>query len=193
LRLSKARAVASFDKGMKPKLSKFRNFFRFLCWGSLAVFIFTFVVVPTFNLLEQKWVIDHAIRHAQSIKLIHYNPYAHFGRPEIIYGTKELDPKDFDKVLEAFPLAIDVGFPVDPTGCLFDPHHRIVITDASGQQTVIRVCFLCDHYQVGALGGVSVTPYVWRATLNHFFTEEGLPYQPDRYMKDYLKSSSTAP
>ncbi len=170
-----------------------RKIFRFVGLGLLIPFLLIFVGIPTFFLVVDKWKVDSVLHTAKSIQLIHYNPYVHRGgTSEIVYATKDLDPKDFYKVSAAFPLFLDFGFPCDFSGCLFEPHHRIVITDETGKQTVIRVCFLCDHYQIGPKSTISVTPFAWRWALRRLFEDEGMPYQPDRYMEDYIHASSPA-
>jgi hypothetical protein len=175
---------------MKQQRSVFRRLLSAFGWSFLALIVFGFVGIPTWTLLTEKWAIESALKNAKSVELIHYNPYSQMLGSEMIYGTKELDPKDFHKISDAFPLSIDVGFPVDGYTCIFAPHHRIVITDADGKQTVIRVCFICDHCQVGNDESTFITPYVWRSSLRQFFIEEGLPFQPDRYQQDYIQATS---
>jgi len=99
----------------------------------------------------------------------------------------------FSKVAWAFPPVLDFGLPSDATKCIFDPHHKIIITDTAGRETVIKVCFLCDHVQVGEEGEIFCTPFLWRPLLHKFFDEEGLPYTPNRYRDDYLNGMKDAP
>ncbi len=83
------------------------------------------------------------------------------------------------------PIVPDLGFPFLEKGCLFNPHHRIVITDAAGKVTVIRVCFECDHLTIGDEdpyhGQLSGMPLVWSYTLRRFFDAEGMPNSPQIY------------
>jgi hypothetical protein len=164
-----------------------RGCFTYGCLPLLLIALFFFVGIPTWRAVSGWWEIRSALSHGKSVKLIHYNPYA--GRignsSEIIYGTKDLSPGDYSKVSGAFLPLPDFGMPSDSYGCLFDPHHKIVITDAAGNETVIRVCFLCDHVQIGEGSKTFCTPFLWRPLLHKFFNDEGLPYTPDRYMQDY--------
>jgi len=152
---------------MKPKRSPIRRVLRIFGWCILAYLIVTGILVPTWTVLKTHWAIANALHNAKSVKLIHYNHHPGF-ISEKIYDTKELAPEDFHKVADAFPSCPDISL-LAPfgliTGCLFDPHHRIVITDASGNVTIIRVCFECDHYQIGDDSPTQVTPYIWQYTL----------------------------
>jgi hypothetical protein len=159
----------------------------FGCLPLLAIVVFFFVGVPSWRAIEGWWNIRSALANAQSVKLVHFNPYAHTHTPdsEMIYGTKDLNSDQFSKVTWSFPPVPDLGLPSDLTKCIFDPHHKIVITDSTGRETVIKVCFLCDHIQIGETGEIFCTPFLWRPLLHKFFDEEGLPYTPDRYRQDY--------
>ena len=174
----------------KPKWSFGGCLLNCLLW--IVGILLLFCIEPTYTLLKEKWIIDSAVSRAKSIKIVHYNPHSFLLPEEIVYDTKELKPEEFYKVSRAFPVFLDIGDPFGQGSCIFDPHHRIVITDAEGKETIIRVCFNCDHVSIGkeyALG----TPFVWRLSLRHFFDSEGLPYQPDRYQKDLQEYWKTHP
>ncbi len=165
---------------------------HYLFW-TLGVLLL-FCIEPTYILLKEKWIIESAVRNAKSIQVIHYNPYFHPGEPEMIYDTKELKPQEFDQVSGAFPVCLDIGFPGIETSCLFSPHHRIVMKDKEGHETVIRVCFICDHFAIGdSEGEIFATPFAWRPALRHFFEKEGQPFRPDRYMEDRQQYWKTHP
>jgi len=179
------------DVSSLPKSGGRLGCFRFGSLPLLALALIVFVGIPTWKAVHGWWEIRSALANAKSVELVHFNPYAdHFAfTPRIVYGMKELKPEDFGKVLAAFPPLPDFGMPSDPYECVFDPHHKIVITDASGHETVIRVCFICDHVQIGEKGDIFCTPLLWRPLLHKFFDDEGLPFTPDRYMEDYLNST----
>jgi len=171
----------------KKKSGCRRGCMSFGCLPFLALAIF-FIGIPTWKAIEGWWTIRSALANAQSVKLVHYNPYSHISMTpgsEIIYGTKDISRAEFSKITWAFPPVPDYGMPSDPWNCTFDPHHKIVITDAAGRQTVIKVCFLCDHVQIGENGEIFCTPFLWRPLLHKFFDDEGLPYTPDRYLQDF--------
>lgn len=145
---------------MKRKLT----FGSIIQWTWIACFVSLFIAPSTFYLLREKWTISYAVAHAKSIRLEHYrNVIDTHGREEII-ATKDLAPKDFHLVSNAFPVFLDIGFPGDTWGCLFNPHHRIIITDAAGNITTIRVCFECDHIDTThgnqPFGNIIDTPYL---------------------------------
>ena len=164
------------------------------CLLLLAIPLILFVALPSYQAIRGWCVITWALHDAKSVKLVHYNPYTHiFSAKELVYGTKDLSPGEFSKVSWTFPPCPDFGMPTDPYLCTFDPHHRIVITDSAGNETIIRVCIICDHVQIGDKTEPFVTPFIWRPLLRHFFEEEGLPYTPDRYQQDYEKASAAVP
>jgi hypothetical protein len=71
------------------------------------------------------------------------------------YRTADLSPEErlAEKTLariEILSLALLFGLPQGwpiPTRCLFDPHHDIQITSASGRVSTAVICFSCDMMQ----------------------------------------------
>ncbi len=179
------------DPAIKRSLSPESKLLLYLLAGFI---LFVCLIYPTGVATCEKWQIDTAVRNAKSIEIVHFNPYCRAPfQKEIIYGTKILKKEDFHKVSDAFPYCLDISCPLIMTMCSFDPHHRIVITDASGQQKVIQVCFICTHVQVGEKGGIIPMPFLWISPLHRFFKEEGLPYQPDRYQEDMRHGQENHP
>jgi hypothetical protein len=64
--------------------------------------------------------------------------------------------------------------------CIFNPHHRIIIKDGTGKENVVRVCFMCDQYEVNN-GAIHDIPSAWLPTIRSFFAKEGMPPSPDDY------------
>ncbi len=152
----------------------------------LMIVVIILAVPATTRLADEKKQISQALASAKEIRLEHYRTALETGGSEQIIASKNLAPKDFHRVGDAFPLAPDVGLPGLTRGCLFNPHHRLIITDALGKRTVIEVCFECDHVGIrhgyNKEGGEVVgTPFVWMITLRHFFAEEGMPNSPQLY------------
>jgi hypothetical protein len=153
----------------------------------LLLVLFFFVGIPTFTCIEKWWQIRSLLSQAKSVKLIHYNPYSHMGTTEIVYGTKDIPSEDFSKISAAFAPFLDIGFPGSQVKC-FDPHHKIVITDSTGHETIIRICLHCGNMVIGEHGELFGIPEMWQIRLRGFFDAEGLPYTPDRYMEDFRKA-----
>ena len=170
-----------------------------LKWMFVGFFFLFFITPSTFDLLKEKWVISRALANAKSVRLEHYRNYIDTGGSEAIIAAKNLDPKDFHRVGAAFPFFLDVGFPGLELKCIFNPHHRIVITDASGNVTVIRVCFECDQLEIAKgdqkYGDIEGTPFIWMHTLRRFFAEEGMPNSPEFYRRSYpdVRETNQAP
>jgi hypothetical protein len=133
--------------------------------------------------LGNKVTVLYALHNAHSVRLEHYQiGWSELGRRETVLGTKDLSSDEFHKVSDAMPLLFEMGDPV-LTGtkkCIFDPHHRIIIKDAAGKEDVIRVCFICDQYEVDS-GPIHDIPSAWIPTFQSFFTQEGLPPSSDDY------------
>ena len=179
------------DPPTKRNLSLESKLFLYL-FGSL-ILLFC-LIYPTGVAIYEKWQIDTAVWNAKTIEIVHYNPYCRVPfQKEIIYGTQILKKEDFHKVSDAFPYCLDISCPLIMTMCSFDPHHRIVITDAAGQQKVIQVCFICTHVQVGEKGRIIPMPFFWISPLHRFFKEQGLPYQPSRYQEDMRRGQESHP
>jgi len=143
--------------------------------------LFVFCVVwPTVQLLQERSQISALLTHAQGVELVHYREFP--GR-EAVYADKKLDHSQFKQVIAAFPLRLDAGVPGLEMMCLFNPHHKIVITGEDGRQTVIRVCFQCDHVKIGDAEPFG-TPYAWRGALHDFFAREGMANDPALYRRD---------
>ncbi len=116
---------------------------------------------------------------------MHYNPYIAHRGGDLIYSSKELDPAEISKIEAAFPFAVDYGIPGGIKQCMFDAHHKIVVTDRDGTITVIRVCLICGQMQVGEGENIFDMPSAWRNALQQFFADEGMPFSPQRYRDDY--------
>ncbi len=170
-------------------------------WIFLLLFVALFIAPFTFELLKEKWEIHQLLVHAKSIRIEQYRSWIDtmaFGgtdKDEVI-ASKELAPEKFYKVGGAFPIAPDVGIPGIEVGCSFNPHHRIIITDAEGNVTTIRVCFECDHIGIShrdqKYDDIKGTPFVWMWSLRHFFAEEGMPDAPELYRKRPSAESTNA-
>jgi hypothetical protein len=161
----------------------------------LLILLGVFFGPSTFYLLMDKWAINRAVAHAKSIRLEHYrNAIDNFGTEQII-ASKDLAPEDFHRVSDAFPVGLDASFPGLVPMCIFNPHHRIIITDASGNMTAIRVCFECDHTEIThgdqPYGDTHVTPFIWMRTLRKFFADEGMPNSPELYRRAYSQQPET--
>jgi len=164
-------------------------------WIFLLLFFGFFFGPSNFELWRQKWIISQALAHAKSVRLEHYRgAIESFGAEQII-AAKELAPEDFHRVADAFPIVPDIGCPLLVLGCIFNPHHRIIITDASGNVTTIKVCFECDHISIThgdeKLGNAEITPFIWMYTLRNFFASEGMPNSPDLYGHIHLQYAET--
>ncbi len=170
---------------MKSKVTR-RSILR---WALMAFFLLVFFAPSTFDLLKEKWVISRAVANAKSIRLEHYRNRIDGFDSEQIIASKELSSEDFHKVAATFPVCLDAGLPGSELACIFNPHHRIIITDFSGNVTVIRVCFECDHFDVThgnqEYGEITRTPFVWMATLRRFFADEGMPNSPELYRPNW--------
>jgi hypothetical protein len=107
-----------------------------------------------------------------------------FGAKEKVLSTRALAPADFHKVGDAFPLGISFNIPGNMKKCIFEPHHRIIIADAAGNVTLVRVCFICDAVALGDDAHLDLFEYppdAWKKTLRQFFTDEGMPESIDLY------------
>ena len=151
----------------------------------MGFFLGAFIWPYTLRVLEVRREISREIPEAGSIRIEQYRSSFENGfMGEQIFAVKNLDPKDFHKVLDAFPAGLDVGFPLAETMCVFNPHHRIII-EQGGFVTTIHVCFECDHYDMtfdGAkFGEIKGTPIIWMRSLRRFFADEGMPDSPELY------------
>ncbi len=173
---------------MKPKRGR-RIRWR---WVVSGVFLALFVLPPTCGLVVARAKIAYLISHAKSVRAEHYVIARHFdeksnrlSQEEIVLASKDLPSTDFNRVEDAFPVFFDLGVPGLEKMCLFNPHHRIVITDKSGKVTVIRVCFECDHLTIGDedpyQGILNGMPFLWSFSLRRFFEQEGMPNSPETY------------
>jgi hypothetical protein len=161
----------------------------------IGLLLLIIIGLPTFDLLREKWIISRALAHAKSVRLEHYrNAIDNFGNEQII-SSSSLAPEDFHSVGDAFPIFLDLGFPLVTSGCLFNPHHRIIIADASGKVTTIQVCFECDHIGISHgdqhYGDIQGTPFIWMRTLRDFFAKEGMPNSPELYRRSHSVEAET--
>jgi len=167
-----------------------------ILWLIFLFLVGAFFVPSTFDLLHDKWTINRAVAHARSIRVEHYRSAfeSETFREEII-AARDLPPEDFHRVNDAFPVGLDVSFPGLVLMCSFNPHHRIIITDASGKVTTIKVCFECDHTEIDRAGqpdgDIHTTPFIWRRSLRNFFASEGMPNSPDLYRHIHLQYAET--
>jgi hypothetical protein len=166
---------------MNSKPSRWRRAFYRLGCILVGYFALTGFFIPTAFLLKGKLDVAHAMDHAKSIRLEHFeHVWMQNTRVERIIAAKNLAPEDFHRVSDAFSFGVDISvlIPIGfETACMFNPHHRILIKDAKGNVTVILVCFECDHYQIGH-GDIIITPFSWQHSLRRFFREEGMPEDP---------------
>jgi hypothetical protein len=161
-----------------------------------------FLMPSMLTLFKEKWIISRAVASAKSIRLEHYRiDYKADEKEqklvvkEQILAAKDLAPEDFHRINDAFPVGLDIGFPFLELMCLFNPHHRIIMTDASGKVTTVQVCFECDHFSIlhgdQKYGDVVRTPFIWMTSLRNFFAEEGMPNSPDLYRPHYSEVPET--
>jgi len=105
----------------KKKSGCRRGCMSFGCLPFLALAIF-FIGIPTWKAIEGWWTIRSALANAQSVKLVHYNPYSHISMTpgsEIIYGTKDISRAEFPRLHGHFRRC-------QITACL--PIHGIVLS-----------------------------------------------------------------
>lgn len=166
---------------MTSKPSSPRKYLHIFGAIIIGYFVTVGIIVPTWFLVRDKLRVTMALHHATSVRLEHFEHiWSDKGRVERIIATKNLAPADFHRVSDAFPLAPDVSILMPfvlETGCIFNPHHRIFIDDAEGHETIISVCFECDHYDINH-GGTVITPFLWQHSLRAFFAKEGMPEDP---------------
>lgn len=157
--------------------------------GLVAAFLLVVCVIePTAVAVREHMEIVHAVKHARTIELVHYNPGIGSAEDLIVYARKKLEPSDFHRVLDTMPLVPDTGIWSMELMCLFNPHHKIIVTDSDGRQTVIRVCFECDHVRIDQ-GDTIGTPWAWRGRLRKFFADEGMA---DKSSADYRRDLKNA-
>jgi len=171
-------------------------------WFSLLFLLGVLVVPATLHLLWEKWKIHELVAHARSIRLEQFRSRLETmtingeGKEEII-ASKNLTPGEFFRVSGGFPLFVDVGFSGLASGCLFNPHHRILITDEAGNVTTIEVCFECDHVKIESATGKETdyfgTPLIWQWSLRRFFAAEGMADSPGHYRSGPGFESTNAP
>jgi hypothetical protein len=130
------------------------------------------------------------------VRLEHYrNAIENWGVDKVI-ASKDLPPSKFLGVWAAFPPFLDLGIPGADTACIFNPHHRIIITDVSGNVTTIEVCFECDHISIlhgnERYGQTERTPLLWMWTLRRYFSQEGMPNSPGLYRRQWHDQSTNA-
>jgi len=161
------------------KFLTIRRLTTYFLWA-VTVLVVIVVLFPTWVALGDKITLLYALHNARSVRVEHYQMEFRDlgGQQETILGSKDLSPEDFHKISDALPLVLGVEDPGVWKKCIFDPHHRIIITDGKGNETILRVCFICDQYQVNN-GIIQDTPSAWMQTLRHFFSEEGLPESPN--------------
>ncbi len=159
------------------------------CLGCTLVFLILlgviFIAPFTFKLLRVKWEVHRLLANAKSVQIQHYRSWIDTGGKEQIIASRILAPTEYHKVAEAFPMGPDMGFPGGLWKCAPNPHHRIIITDASGNVTTISVCFECDHVELTQggekEGDLFYNPFIWRGSLRQFFADEGMAYSPGIY------------
>jgi len=175
-------------------------------WIGLFLFVAVFIAPFTLELLKEKLKIHQLLTHAESIRVEHFHSWVDMmaidgsGKEQII-TSKTLPRAEFQKVADAFPIGPDIGFPGGMYKCAPNPHHRIIITDASGNVTTISVCFDCDHVEIKRadekVGDLFRTPFIWMGSLRQLFADEGMAYSPEIYRSpspavESEKASSTA-
>lgn len=153
-------------------------------WRRIVVYVgviaFTlFVGIPTAFVLGTRFQISSAVRSASSIRLEEHS----FGK---VLSTRTLTPAEFHRVTEAVPITPDFGVPGLIALC-FIPHHRVIIADATQQQTTFEVCFSCEQVQLSGRG-LLPTPTAWRQPLRQLFLRHDIPirdgYKPDFNAED---------
>ena len=146
----------------------------------VGVFAFTlFVLVPTAFVFRMRFQISAAVRSASSVRLEEHS----FGN---VLSTRTLTPAEFQQVNEAVPITLDYGVPGLIALC-FIPHHRVIIADATQQQTTFEVCFSCEQVQLSG-HFLLPTPSAWRQPLRQLFLRHDIPIR-DNYKPDFNAKS----
>jgi hypothetical protein len=170
--------------------------YRHGCFVSLLIFggiLFAICVVePTVVGIHERIALGEVIGHAKSVELVHYGPGIGVPEDRVIYSTKTIGSADIRNFLNAIPWSPDLGFWGAQLGCIFDPHHKLIVTDDQGNQTAIRICFECDHIRIGK-GPIIPTPYAWRGRLRAFFANEGMANKSaQEYLHDGVEKFAPA-
>lgn len=146
------------------------------CWRIARTWLIILPVVlcfllPTMEILWARWKITSAVDSATAIRLEEYS-----GKE--ILSSRILSPEEFSRVSEAVPFTCTVGIPGIIWFC-FDPHHRVIITDKSGQESVLKVCFSCEQFEFSR-STLLTTPGGWRKSLRQLFVRHDISIR-ERY------------
>jgi hypothetical protein len=155
---------------------------RRLRW--FGIFIVCWIaIVPTLQALWLRHRVVSAIRSPQSIRLEEFIGIQLLTKVELTHGQ-------YEAVASALPIRPDIGAPGMPPRLCWMPHHRVVMTNADGNEVSFEVCFKCDQVAFDK-ERIWDTPYLWRASLRKLFTDHGVPVRAkDEYTKLRLTERS---
>lgn len=149
-----------------PKPRRWR---RIQIWIGILCLV-VFVGIPTAQVLGARFQIASALRSASSVRLEEYS------YPRTL-TSRVLTPAEYRQVTDAMPITLKVGIPGVIYRC-FDPHHRVVITDASQREMTLDVCFTCQGFCLTG-NDVLITPSAWRQRLRQLFLRHDIPIRKD--------------
>jgi hypothetical protein len=155
-----------------------RQVLRGCLYTFLVVAIAAFIVWPSSNAYMIHRELVHSLQHAQTVRL------EEFSGTNILTAL-ELSHEQWPQVASvasSAPIVPDLEIPLVETLC-FIPHHRIVMRDEQGKDSIFSVCFECEKVKTEEFGEMEM-PYLWRASLRRLFTNHKIPV---REMAEYFR------
>lgn len=143
-------------------------------WGVwvaiLMASIFALYHLAKFTPLQTDMAV--AVRAAQSVRL------EEFVRGEKL-TVKELDLAQRQRLIDELPPNFYATLLI--ARC-YVPHHRIVMSDTTGKEIVLEICFSCNEVRFDK-SGIVMLPDGWKTFLRDLFSSHQVPIRPEEYIK----------
>ncbi len=168
---------------MDKPAATFWRFAKYLGFAFAALALLGYILLHYQPARKQGAKIATLLAGAQNVTVLEYRDVSMNRFYEDLLTETKLTPdqaQELGRIFEDNPLFYDTG-----KTCLFEPHHQIRFTAASGSEHVIHVCFQC--WDIALDDGRAFDMSSWEPKLRAAFGKVGVPIRQDIYRFDPAK------